>query len=461
MNQVVRLANFAERQLGRMFPGFFPEAKHNHYRDFGFPETLSFDQLYRMYQRNGVAAAGVEKTAFKTWQDTPYLLEQERDGSETSEAKETPLERDLRKRFASLRFWSRLAAADRMAMVGGYAGVILRLKDGLGFDQPVGRVPGGLEGIHSVEPVWAGQLTVAEYDTAQTSETYGEVKAYQFTESAVAGNANQAKRQFRIHPDRVIIWSEDGTINGSSILEPGFNDLMTMEKVSGAGGEGFWKNAKSAPVLEIDKDAKIAEMARMMGVPVEEIADRMNDQVEDWQKGFDKLLMIQGIQAKTLSVTLPSPEHFFGIALQAFAASINMPVKILVGMQTGERASQEDAQEWATTCMSRRANIVHPNVMELVQRLVRFGILPEKDWFLDQADLTESSMSEKIDRAGKMAEANAKMQTSGEWLFTPEEIRAAVGYEPLSDADKMRDETSDEDANAALTPPAADPAATT
>lgn len=453
MNQVVRLANYAQRRIGSMFPAFFPGAnvKHDYYKDFGWPDTLSFDQLYRMYLRNGVATAGVDKTALKTWQDNPFLLEQERDGSEKGIRKETDLERDIRKRFSALRLWAKLADADRMAMVGGYSGVILRLRDGKAFDQPVDRVPGNLDGLYKVDPVWKGQLTVAEYDADPRSETYGEPTMYQFTESALDGDKRQ-NRQLRIHPDRILIWSDDGSIYGRSILEPGFNDLIDMDKVKGAGGEGFWKNAKSAPVLEVDKEAKITEMAKTMGVTVEQLADKMNDQVADWNAGFDQLLMLMGMEAKTLPVNLPSPEHFYGVALNSFAASINMPVKILVGMQTGERASQEDADEWAQTCMSRRSNITHPNIMELVTRLVRFGILPEKDWFIDQADLTEASMGEKIDRAVKMADVNQKTGTS-EWVFTPEDIRGAVGYEPLAESDKYRDEVTDEETTASLGKP--------
>lgn len=176
-----------------------------------------------------------------------------------------------------------------------------------------------------------------------------------------------------------------------------------------------------------------------MGVSEAEIADKMNEQVEDWQKGFDKLLMLQGIQAKTLSVSLPSPEHFYGVPLQSFAASITMPVKILVGMQTGERASQEDAAEWVQTNMSRRANHVIPTVMELVRRLERVGILPERDWFLYWSDLTEASMADKIERVVKMADVNSKMSTGGELVFTPEEMRDVAGYEPLSEDEKYLD----------------------
>ena len=451
MSTVVSLANYAQRRLSSMFPSFFANGntKHDHYKDFGYPENLTFMQVYRMYCRNGVAAAGVNKTIGKTWQDNPFLLEEERDGSQGGEDDETTLEREIRQRFDDLRLWARLAEADRMSMVGAYAGVILRFADNKRFDQPVDHVGGGLDGLVEIIPAWEGQLTVSQWDTDETSETYGQPKMFQFNESAVDTTIKQP-RNLVIHPDRVIIWSKDGTVHGSSALEPGYNSLVDMEKVRGAGGEGFWKNAKSAPVLEVDKDAKIDMMARAMGVAVEDLADKMNEQVAEYNAGFDQLLMIMGMQAKQLNVTLPSPEHFYAIALQDFGASMNMPVKILVGMQTGERASQEDASEWAQTNMSRRANQTVPNIMSLVNRLERVGILPKKDWHLDWTDLTEASIVEKIDRANKMAEVNTKLKDSGEWGFTPEEIRGAAGYEPLKDADKYRDDVEDDETSAAV-----------
>lgn len=456
MNQVVRLANYAQRRIGSMFPAFFPGAnvKHDHYKDFGYPENLDFNRLYRMYARNGIAAAGIDKTIRKTWQDNPYLLEKERDGSQGGQSKETPVEKEIRQHFDDLRLWAKLAEADRMSMVGAYAGVILRFADGLPFNQPVGTVTGGLAALVEVIPVWEGQLKVSEWDTNERSEAYGQPKMFQFNESAV-DNTKQNPRNIIIHPDRVMVWSKDGTVNGSSALEPGYNSLMDMEKVRGAGGEGFWKNAKGAPVLEMDKEADPNKMAQVMGTTVDDLADKMNDAVSDYNAGFDQLLMLMGMKASSLNVTLPSPEHFYGIALQDFAASINMPVKVLVGMQTGERASQEDADEWAQTNMARRANQTVPNIMSLVKRLEQVGILDAKDWFLDWADLTEASMSEKIDRASKMADVNQKMGTNV-YVFTDEEIRGAVGYEPLSDKQKYRDDLSDDEAAAAAgtTPPA-------
>lgn len=428
MKPISMLVN-AVRRLDTMFPGYFTNAKHNHYADFGYPETVSFELAFRMYRRNGLAAAAVSKTVLKTWRDAPEIWE-------TPEAKETGQESEIRQALDDVRFWRAFAEADRRSLVGGYAGVILRLRDDKKFSEPVERVA-GLDGLAEMIPAWAGQLTVAEWDTDETSETYGHPKMFTFNESSVTdsnGSQQTQARAFELHPDRVVIWSEDGTVHCPSALAAGYNDLLTLEKVSGAGGEGFWKNAKSAPVFEAGADASIDDMASAMGVPSSEVADKMDEVVADWQKGFDRSLLLQGMTAKTLGITLPSPEHFHAIALQSFAASMDIPLKILVGTQTGERASTEDAREWSETCMARRTNIAIPIIREVINRFERFGILPERDWILDWSDLTASSMDEKIVRAEKMAGINQKMGL--EPVFTPGEIREAVDLDPNIEGDE-------------------------
>ena len=446
------LANVAQRSLQAMFPGyFFGAQKHNHAADFGYPDQVSFELAFDAYCRNPLARAAVDKTVGKTWEDNPFLQEFQRDGTEGGDQGETKVEADIRQRFADLRIWQHLAECDRRGLVGAYSGLILRFADSQPFKAPVTRVPGGLLGLVEVIPAWEGQLTVNEWDTDETSDTYGQPKMFSFAESAV-GQQKQP-RTFMIHPDRVIVWSRDGTLNGRSALEPGYNALLDMEKIRGGGGEGFWKNAKSGLSLEIDKDAKIESMAAAMGVGVADVVDKIDEQVEGFNKGFDKSLLLQGITAKPMQVTLPSPEHFFAIALQDFAASRSIPVKILVGSQTGERASTEDAQEWDKTCTSRRTDETIPNVMSFVTRLVRFGTLPERDWHLDWAPLGESSMSDKVGLADKMADVNVKMKDTGEFVFTPDEMRSVTGMEPLTEADKYREQGEPADDETALDMP--------
>lgn len=437
MTVQTRIGNALTRNLERMFPGFFVGTKHNHYADFGYPSNISFDMLYHMYKRNGLAQAAVQRTVNKTWQSNPELWE-------TEDPDETSLEAEIRRRFDDLRFWQRLAEADRRALVGGYSAVVLRFADGQRFDQPVSLVRGGLLGLVEVIPVWASQLTVVEWVTDETSDYFGQPSMFQFNEVPVGNQLNNTKPAIakRIHPNRVLVWSSDDTVNADSFLSPGYNDLIDLEKIKGAGGEGFWKNARSAPVLEIDKDAKLKDMAAAMNVDPSQVADAMNEQVDQFQKGFDQVLMLQGMVLKGQSITLPSPEHFFNIALQSFAASITMPIKILVGSQTGERASTEDANEWNQSNMGRRTNWVLPSIRALIHRLEEFRVLPEKDWVIHWDDLTEATMAEKLDRAAKMADINQKQKDSP--VFLVDEIRAAVDLEPEPELDEFDDEEEDD-----------------
>lgn len=420
------------RWMDASLQGFI--GKHNHYADFGYPIDPQFADFYDLYERNGLARAGVDKTIAKTWQDFPFVLERPRDDGEAR--KETRWEKQIRQRFEDLRLWQHLTEADRRGMVGAYAGVVLRIGDGQALREPVrGKVRGGLNGLVEVIPAWEGQLSVSQWETDEKSPAYGQPKMYQLNEAAV-GKVTQP-RNFDVHPDRVLIWSRDGTVHGTSALKPGMNDALAAAKIIGAGGEGFWKNAKSAPVLQAPAEADLSKMAKALDCTVAELHDLMNDQVDSWQRGFDQLLMLQGMEAKALGITLPSPEHFFSIACQSLAASFLMPVKILVGMQTGERASTEDAEEWAQRNMSRRASETAPNIMALVRRLERFGMIPERDWSLAWTPLTEAKPGEKIERAKKMAEANkVSVEATGERVFTGAEVRAAAGdYEPLGDAE--------------------------
>lgn len=399
--------------------------KHNHFYDFGFPDTITFPMLYQMYKRNGFARAGVSHAISKTWREYPAMVES------ADEHEQTKTERLVADMFDRLSMWSKMADCDERSRVGKYGALIFRFADGQQMDKPVSRVS-GMDALVDVIPCYEDQLKPTTYDTDPMSPRYGEPTMYLFIESAVDPDVSKA-RTFMVHPDRVHIWSKDGSISGESVLEAGYNDLITIEKIIGAGGEGFWKNAKSSPVLNVDPTANLQSLATMLGTDVAGIADAMDEVVAGWQKGFDQLLMLQGIEAKTLGITLPQPEEFIAGALQSFAASINEPLRILVGSQSGERASTEDAKEWDSTIMSRRENYVKPNIRRIVSKLVRMGVLPGADWIISWTDLTEDSMDEKIARAERMANMNKAAVGTGERYFTGDEIRAVIGLEPLGD----------------------------
>jgi len=415
-----------------MFPGYFgaTNVKHDHAADYGWPTSVTFKILHRAYTRNGLAAAAADRLSLRTWQTLPEFWESEK-------PTESDTESELRQRLEDIRGWQALIETDLRAFVGGYSGAILRLADSKSFNQPVERVPGGIDGLVEIVPAWAGQITVSKWDENTASETYGRPLMFQFNESAVptanSQNGNQQNRQFEIHPDRLLLWSADATVFARSNLEAGYNSLIDVEKIVGAGGEGFWKNAKSAPVLTAADNFDPQAMAKALGVAPDMIKEAMSERVEDWQKGFDKLLMLQGIKAETLGVTLPQPNEFFMMAANMFAASVSMPVRVLIGNQTGERASTEDQIDFNRTCMARRERLIIPMLRDLLNRLEKWGIIKEKDWVIHWESLLDSSPSEKMTRATGMATINSTAQGvmgEGDQVFSVDEIRAEIGMKP-------------------------------
>lgn len=443
MGRVPALNEAFTRSLSFLQSRLFTGYKHDHYKDFGFPEVVDFDFLYELYQRNSLAKAAVDKTTRKTWQDPPWLLETPRDGSEGATKKETRIEKAIRHKFTDLRFWTKVMEADRRSLVGRFSGIILRVADGRPTDQPLGTVTNGIDGLVDIIPCWESQLKVKEWNNDVLSVDYGEPTMYEYDEGTIgpmvsspSPSGTTRRRRLTVHPSRVIIWSFDGSLDCDSALKAGVNDLLSLEKIVGAGGEGFWKNAKQAPILEMDKEADMVKMAKAMGVDPTKLADVMNEQAAAWQKGFDELLMLQGMTAKLPKIELPDPEHFFMNALMSFSASFDIPLKVLVGTQTGERASTEDASQWNQTCNFRRKNTVIPNLMQIVKRLETCGVLKENpEWFIDWTDLTEATILEKIDRVAKMAKVN---KDAADIVFMPREMRATVGYEPADESEISR-----------------------
>lgn len=414
--------------------------KHDHYKDFGWPLELTFDQLHRMFTRNSLAAAAVNKTVGKTWQDNPEIWE-------TEKPAESDAESEIRQRFEDLRVWQTMAEADRRSLVADYSGVILRLRDGRRLNEPVGPVSGGLAGLVEVIPAWSGQLIVSEWQTDQRADDYGKPTMYQFNETAVGTNPTGGRnRQFSVHPDRVIVWSADGTVHGRSALAVVYNDLVDAEKVKGGGAEGFWKASRGAPVITAKEGLKPSDVAKTMGVTTDEVLDKINQQIDLFNQGFDKGLLLGGMDAKPMDINLPTGDHFFNGPVSCLAAGFGIPVKILLGSQTGERASTEDAREWDQTNMSRRNNYCRPLIREFINRLERFGLLEKKDWFIGWADLTDSTAGEKMQRAKDMSEINAKLQPAGyDPPFTSDEIREAAGYDPATERETADVDVEDEE----------------
>ncbi|HGY9285392.1 anti-CBASS Acb1 family protein [Escherichia coli] len=422
VNHALNDALMARARMGLMAPTMgLDNKRHSAWCEYGFPERVTYENLYALYRRGGIAHGAVEKLVGKCWQTNPEIIE----GDDADESKdETAWEKNTKKVFTK-RLWRAFAEADRRRLVGRYAGILLHINDSSAWDQPVVRG----KSLKKVTIAWAGSLTVSEWVTDQKSADYGQPKQWKYVESLPNGGTNQ---RF-VHPDRVFILG-DYSNDAIGFLEPGYNACVSLEKVEGGSGESFLKNAARQLNVNFEKEIDFNNLASLYGVSIDELQDKFNEVAGEMNRGNDVLMTTQGATVAPLVTAVADPSATYNVNLQTFAASVDIPVKVLVGMQTGERASTEDQKYFNARCQSRRGDLSF-EIEDFSDKLIDLKIIDavsEKTVIWD--DLNEQTGTEKLANAKTMAEINQTFQGSGENpAFSREEIRTAAGYENVDE----------------------------
>jgi hypothetical protein len=253
---------------------------------------------------------------------------------------------------------------------------------------------------------------------------------YQLDQSDIGEDREQDNRtkSVHIHWSRVIIFAEGAdsdSIYGRPALKRGFNDLVTMEKLIGAGGEGFWKSAAMKTVYSnTSKDAP--------PLTQDEI-DGMDEAIRDFVEGLDQHLMLGGLDPKVLSVAMGDPQNPFMIALQSFSASVGVAAKLLVGSQEGRLASDQDGIFTLSNMQSRRESWCTQMMESVIDWLALHGVIEQKEYTVEWDDLLNPSDSDRLDLAARMSKINKDMAQE---VFTAEEMRVVAGYHGESALDE-------------------------
>ena len=418
--------------------------------EYGFPEDLRFDDYFRLYQRHGVAHGAVHILLDKCWERLPQVIQGDEGRADTAL---TPWERKFNAEARRLRLWQAVKQADRRRLVGHYAGLILQIRDNKPWSEPA---RGGR--LQRLIPAWEGQLKPASWDMNETSPRYGEPETWSYTQLAVQENEETVapSAQVTIHWSRVVVMGDFR--EGVPFLQAGYNACVTMEKITGGSGESFLKNASRQLAINFNPEADLAKIAASYGVPLNELHTAFDEIAKGMNRGMDSVLGLQGGDVKTLVATVPDPQPPFNVAMMDFAASVQLPAKVLSGSQTGERASTGDIEAVNKRAQGRCENDLTCDVENLLRHCFEFKLLPAPPGLAGEftvmwSDLAEATPSEKMEQAKGMAEVNAKMMGTGELVFSVDRIVTAAGYEleprrtALPDSEPV-DVTQDEEGDA-------------
>lgn len=413
VNHALNDVRLARARAMLINPGMGLDAKRESaWCEYGFKDDLTFDDLHKLYRRGGIAYGAVNKLVSNCWKTNPQVIE----GEQSDESRDLTAWEKASNQVFTHRFWRAFAEADKRRLVGRWAGILLHIKDSKTWDQPV--VKG--KALQKLSPVWASALKVGSRDNA------GVITMWQYTESLSDGSTAQRN----IHPDRVLIIG-DMSEDAIGFLEPGYNACVSLEKVEGGSGESFLKNAARQQNINFDKEIDFKNLASMYGVSVDELQERYNEAAREINRGNDTLLITQGAQVTSMVNAVSDPSPTYDVNLKTFSASVDIPSRIIVGNQSGERASTEDQIYFNGRCQSRRGDLSF-DAEDMVDRLTYLQIIkPVAKFSIVWDELNEQSPSDKLDSAVKMSNINQTSLASGEQVFTGNEIRVAAGYEPL------------------------------
>ncbi|EPZ9243024.1 anti-CBASS protein Acb1 family protein, partial [Salmonella enterica subsp. enterica serovar Montevideo] len=110
VNHALNDARMARARMGLMVPTMgLDNKRHSAWCEYGFPELVTYENLYSLYRRGGIAHGAVEKLVGKCWQTNPEIIEG--DDADDSED-ETAWEKKSKQVFTN-RLWRSFAEADR------------------------------------------------------------------------------------------------------------------------------------------------------------------------------------------------------------------------------------------------------------------------------------------------------------------------------------------------------------
>lgn len=430
----LRRASLAQR-AGSQFNG-----KRDLYDELGYKSSPTFKDYYARYRRQDIAHTIVDAPARTTWRD-------EIDVVDDSEG-ETEFENELERIDDDLRLFSFFERVDRLAGIGQYAVLLLGFGENLRGDMTRRRSDLTLEYLSVFKQ---DNVKIKEFEQDTSSERYGQPKIYEIDLGVGADSISNDGVSSRSNPTEVH-WShvvhvpsdpvEEDEVFGVPRMEDVLNRLYDLEKVVGSSAEIWWKNADPGRQINLDPDYELDPDSK----------EDLEDQMEEFDHSLRRWLRTQGADVENLSSDIEDPTETFETIISAISSAEGKPPRdMLLGNQTGERASEQDEREWHGYISERRENHAEPFIIrQSLERLVRFGALPEPSdgsYSIHWPPLREQSEKEEAEIANQKAKALKNAAPNGEptMLMGEEDIiEKVLGIDPNTLSEDQRENIMDQ-----------------
>ena len=386
---------------------------------------LDFDAYLVRYARQGAASGLVDKPVTDTWQTFPHILDEEGDPTDRTDSR-TEFESDVKTFFDNARQVDlrtspqrRISTVDTLATLGEYALIVVGLADDKSISEPIEEdavAEMGLEGVTYLEAVPQDRIEM-ELVQDMDDRRYGRPDQYLIDNDGM---------DTRVHASRCIHVTEGEFIDplrGMPFYKPIINRLVDIDKILGASAEGYWRAGYPGYVIRPPEDVtgQVMQFSDSSGLARE---------ISEWTEDFKKTIATTG-EVDMLGSNITSPAQHMEEQWKAIAAAKDFPQSVLVGNETGERATTEDSKMWAQKIASRRNSYAGPAILRPLIELLWFaGAIsdPEGGEFrITWQPLDEPDEAERANIAASKSKAIASLSGGNPLLIaTPGELRRHV-----------------------------------
>ena len=333
----------------------------------GYPRNLSYSQFHALYERDGFAKKIIDMPAETTWRAPPEIVEpdMEEDGTDFTEAWA-----DLAKR---LRVWSRFERLDKLSRKGRYAVLLIGTPDG--DDQNLVNEMGNLRGPEDVQYLDAYSEKYAKIhklvdDPRNPRYRLPEIYNIDLGGDIRDGGVQTRSQTVKVHWSRVIHVAEDlleDDIFGTETLRPLYNDFHDLQKIRASTPEAHFQRVAGILVGKVDPEAHTND----------EILEDLSEELEEIYHDLRKIFLGQGVDLERLAGDEPNPKAAADLCITMIAAGSPIPKRMLIGSETGERASTEDQKSYYGAMAERQVQHAEPAILRpFIDRLIERRGLP-------------------------------------------------------------------------------------
>jgi len=365
------------------------------YEALGYKTTIEWNDYAAHYHRQDIAKAIIDRPIRMVWKGTIKIIDAKGESKEPSS-----LQKQWSKLFSELKLKDKFIRLNKLTAIGEYGVLLIGLSDAHSSEDLKKPVTGEKHKVLYVKPFGQNNASIDTYDSDSGSPRYGKPLIYKLTITDATGKDST----LQVHYSRVLHVTENllqSEVRGTPCLEPVFNRLMDLEKLTGGSAEMFWRGARPGYHLKLDEKFKITP----------EVEDALQDQIDEYEHHLRRMIAGVGIEdIKSLAAQVSDPGDHIDIQIQMISAVTGIPKRILTGSERGELASSQDREEWLSYVQTRREEFAEQQIVRpFVDWCMKNKILPQVEEYLVQwPDLFALGDKDKAEISKILAEALAK-----------------------------------------------------